>query len=231
MKQEIGALLHLYIDEVEPLFPTQSDQFLIAKAAESINLCEGRNWIPVVVKQTGESNFVAIANIFTLAAMREAGLKKIWCIVADDSEFVQKSSQLLTKEIVPKVNLTTATREEIKLALEYLINRLVNPLPAVKVATALDKIANADRQYWQENLKEVVALKCGITNGKKLDIFKEVFYTTPKTREKSNEESDMTNDLGKLTAPELKKIAKKRGYSGYSKMKKAELLVLLANTD
>ncbi|AGF52930.1 slr0106 [Synechocystis sp. PCC 6803] len=232
MKQEIGALLHLHVDEIEPLFATKSHQFLVAKAAESINLCGGRNWIPLVVKQTGESSFVAVANIFTLAAVRQAGLTKIWCIVADDDQFVQQSSQLLSKEIVPKVNLTTATRDEIKLALDYLINRSVNPLSGVKVATSLDKISNAERKYWQESLKDVVALKCGITNGKKLDIFKEIFYVTPEPRLISDDDLGKSgNDLKKLSVTGLRKIAKERGHSGYSKMKKAELLILLADTE
>jgi hypothetical protein len=76
------------------------------------------------------------------------------------------------------VNLATATREEIKLALDYLINRPFNPLVGVSFDTALDKIDGVSRKSWKENLKQVVALKCGITD-KKLDIFKEVFYTTP----------------------------------------------------
>ena len=76
------------------------------------------------------------------------------------------------------VNLATATREEIKLALYYLINRPLNPLVGVSLDIALNKIDGVSRKSWKENLKQVVALKCGITD-KKLDIFKEVFYTTP----------------------------------------------------
>jgi hypothetical protein len=179
MKQEVGALLHLYLEEIEPLIPTEAHQFLITEAAKAINEAQGRNWIPVIVKQTGAEKFQAIANIFILVAAQEAGIDKVWCIVVDDSAITQKSSQLLSQELTPKVDLATATRDEIKLALDYLINRSINPLVGVRLATALDKIDGVSRQSWKESLKEVVALKCGITTGKKLDIFKEVFYITP----------------------------------------------------
>ncbi|MEB3120046.1 MAG: transcription termination factor rho family protein [Snowella sp.] len=178
MKQEIGALLYLYRDEIEPLFPIEAHQFLIAEVAKAINQAEGRNWIPVIVRQTGADNFQAIANIFVLAAAQEAGLDKVWCVIADDSEQTEKSAQLLSQEIAPKINLATASREEIKLALDYLINRSIRPLSGVTLATALDKIDKAPRQFWKEELKEVTTLKCGITAAK-LKIFKEVFYSTP----------------------------------------------------
>lgn len=178
MKQEIGALLHLYRDEIEPLFPIETHQFLIAEAAKAINQAEGRNWIPVIVRQTGSDNYQAIANIFVLASAEEAGLDKIWCVIADDSEQTEKASQLLSQEIAPKINLATASREDIKLALDYLINRSIRPLTGVNLATALDKIDKAPRQFWKEELKEVTSLKCGVTTAK-LNIFKEVFYSTP----------------------------------------------------
>jgi hypothetical protein len=179
MKQKIGALLPLYRDEIEPLFPIETHQFLIAEAAKAINQAGDRNWIPVIVRQTEEDKYQAIANISVLAAAQEAGLDKIWCIIADDSEQTEKASQLLSQEIAPKVNLATASREEIKLALDYLINRSIRPLSSVTLATALDKIDKAPRQYWKEELKEVKTLGCGITTPAKLNIFKEVFYSTP----------------------------------------------------
>ena len=179
MAQEIGTLLHLYREEIEPLISTKAHSFLITEAAKAINEAQGRNWIPVIVKQTGVESFQAIANIFILVAAQEAGIDKVWCIVADDSAITQKSSQLLSQELTPKVDLAIATRDQIKLALDYLINRSVNPLVGVRLATALDKIDGVSRKSWKENLKEVVALKCGITTCKKLDIFKEVFYITP----------------------------------------------------
>jgi hypothetical protein len=179
MAQEVGTLLPIYLEEIEPLISTKAHQFLITQAAKAINEAGGHNSIPVIVKQMGAENYQAIANIFILVAAKEAGIDQVWCIVADDSAITQKSSQLLSQELTPTVNLATATRDEIKLALDYLINRPVNPLVGVNLATALDKIDNPHRQSWKEDLKEVVALKCKITTGKKLDIFKEVFYVTP----------------------------------------------------
>jgi hypothetical protein len=85
MAQEIGTLLHLYLEEIEPLISTKAHQFLITEAAKSISEAQGRNWIPVIVKQTGIESFQAIANIFILVAAQEAGIDKVWCIVADDS--------------------------------------------------------------------------------------------------------------------------------------------------
>ena len=223
MKQEIGALLHLYIEEIEPLFPTEAHQFLIAGAAKAINNAGNRNWVPVIVKQTGAESFQAIANIFVLAAAQEAGLEKVWCIIADDSDLVQECSQLLSQETAPRINLTHATRDEIKLGLDYLINRANNPLPGVQISTALDKLDKPDRQYWGESLKEIPALKCGITSGKKLNIFKEVFYTTPQLLPHNS-----TVSLSKLTLSKLKAQAKQQGIPGYTKLKKAELVEKLS---
>jgi len=224
MKQEIGALLHLYIDEIEPLFSTEAHQFLIAGAAKAINDAGNRNWLPVIVKQTGAENFLAIANIFVLAAAQEAGLDKVWCIIADDSNSVQECSQLLSQETTPRINLTTATRDEIKLGLDYLINRANNPLPGVKISTALDKLDTPDRKYWGESLKEIPALKCCITSGKKLDIFKEVFYVTPEPKPTDPDPIP----LNKLTVAQLRALAKEKGIPGCTKLKKAELIAILS---
>jgi hypothetical protein len=179
MQQDIGTLLHIYLDEIKPGIPTEAHPFLISRAAKAINEAGGRNWMPVIVKQTGAESFQAIANTFILAAAEEAGINKVWCIIADDTEATQNCAQLLAQETTPKINLTTASREEIKLGLDYLIRRPVNPLVGVTIATALEKIDVPQRQYWKASLNEIIGLRCNITKGKKLDIFKEVFYTTP----------------------------------------------------
>lgn len=59
-----------------------------------------------------------------------------------------------------------------------MIKHPIHPLVGVKLATATERIDNAPRKYWQESLIDVTKLRCGITKGKKLNIFKEVFYVT-----------------------------------------------------
>lgn len=225
MKQEIGALLHLYLEEIQAGEPTEVHEFLIQSAAKAINEANDRNWIPLIVKQTGAEEYQVIANNFIFAAAQEAGLNKVWCIVADDSTVVQSSSQILAQEKISKVNLAKASRDEIKVALDYLIKRPVKPLNGVKIATATERIDAAPRKYWKESLIDVTNLKCGITRGNKLNIFKEVFYTTPEPL------PDVITDpqlLATFNQTELKKMAKKRGLTGYSGLKKAALIKLLS---
>lgn len=228
MKQEVGSLLHLYVDEIQISTPVKVHDFVLTGAAKAITQAGGRNWIPLIVKQTGAEEYQVIANGFILAAAEEAGMQKVWCIIADDSPVTQTSAQLLAQETLWKVNLATATRDDIKAALDYLIKRPVNPLKGVKLATATERIDNAPRKYWKESLTEVTQLKCGITKGKKLNIFKEVFYTTPEPLPDVITEPDL---LSTFTVAELKKMAKKRSLSGYTKLKKNDLIKLLSSKD
>ncbi|MBL1211417.1 Rho termination factor N-terminal domain-containing protein [Geminocystis sp. GBBB08] len=234
MKQEIGTLLHLYLDEIELKKPIETHPFLINNGAKAINEANGRNWIPLIVKQIDSDKYEVIANSFIFATAQEAGIKKVWCIVADDSLITAESAKILAQEKIVKINLATASREEIKLGLDYLIKRSINPLVGVNIATATERIERAERLSWKENLAEIPKLKCGITQGKKLNIFKEIFYLKSLV---SSEESQpklikteelLPQNLNKLTCQQLKVIAKERGYSGYSKMKKQELLKLLS---
>ena len=225
MKQEIGSLLHIYLDEIQLIEPIESHDFLITSAAKAINKADGRNWIPLIVKQTGLEEYQVVANSFIFAAAEEAGIKKVWCIIADDSAITEESAQILAQEKIAKINLATATRDDIKSALDYLIKRPTNPLVGVKLATATERIDTAPRKYWKESLIDVTKLKCGITKGKKLNIFKEVFNVTPEHLPDEIKDRSLLNNF---TATELKKMAKKRGLSGYSKLKKTQLIDLLS---
>jgi len=89
------------------------------------------------------------------------------CIVADDSSNTAEVTKVLAGEEVPKINLSKATWDEIKFALEYLISQPGSPLKTVKASVATNQIDEAPRQYWK-TLDPIVALKCGITKGKKL---------------------------------------------------------------
>ncbi|MDY6936978.1 MAG: Rho termination factor N-terminal domain-containing protein [Cyanobacteriota bacterium] len=220
----VGNLMHLYMDEIEPGYPTDAPTFLIQATAKSLNSTDGRNWVPIIVKEISEEQYEVIGNSFIYAVAEEAGLEKVWCIIADNSEVTATSTKILSRESLPKINLSTATRDEIKNALEYLIEQPGSILKSVKLSVATDRIEEAPRQYWK-TFSPISQLKCGITRGKKLKALEEVFYLTPQPM--PDEIKDF-RILQSFSAVELKKMAKKRGLSGYSKKKKSELVQLLS---
>ena len=230
----LGNLMHLYLDEIDPGEGTDSPDFIIKASAQLLNQKGGRNWIPIVVKETSRDKYTVIGNSFIYAVAEEAGLERVWCIIADDSADTTEMTQVLAGEKMPKINLSKASREEIMAALQYLMEQPGSAIKTIKLAIATNRIDEAPRQYWK-TLDPIVALKCGITKGKKLDALKEVFYLTPepmpepepKLPPMAKAETE-TKSPGEMTATELKAIAKKQGIPGISKMKKAELLAALS---
>ena len=222
---DIGNLMYLYLDEIEPGEGTEAPEFLIRATAKTLSDLGGRNWMPLIVKETGEDSYEAIANLFIYAVAEEAGLEKVWCIIADEKEETAKLAQTLAGEVIPKINLSTANRDEIQATLQYLIEKPGSPLKGVKLSIATNRIDEAPRQYWQ-SFNEITKLKCGITRGKKLNAVKEVFELTPQPLPDVIKDSAILNTM---TAKDLKDMAKKRGMSGYSKKKKGELVELLSN--
>jgi hypothetical protein len=221
---DVGNLMHLYLDEIEPSQGTTAPEFLIRAAAHLLNQKGERNWVPVIVKEIGEDQYEVIGNSFIYAVAEQAGLERVWCIVADDSQETAEISRILSGEQIPKINLSKASRDEIVAAMEYLIEQPGSSLKGVKSSVAANRIDEAPRQYWK-SLSEVTKLKCGITKGKKLDALKEIFYLTPEPL------PDVIKDpaiLNSMTAAELKKMAKKREILGYSKLKKDELVKVLS---
>ena len=220
----IGSLMHLYIDEIDPGDATDAPEFLIKASANILKQKGGRNWIPVIVKETGEDRYQVISNSFVYAVAQEAGLERVWCIIANDSDDTTTLTKILAGEEKPKINLSTASRDEIMAALQYLIEQPNSDLKSVKLAVATNRIDEASRQYWK-NFEPITSLKCGITKGKKLDAIQSVFYLTPQSM------PDTINDvtiLMTMTTVELKAIAKKRGITGISKMKKDALIEALS---
>lgn len=221
---DVGNLMHLYLDEVEPGEGTNAPEFLVKATAHELNQKGGRNWIPVIVRQTGEDKYEVIGNSFIYAVAAEAGLERVWCIIADDSQETIEVTKVLAGEKVPKINLSKASRDDIMAALQYLIEQPGSPLKTVKIAVATNRIDEAPRQYWK-NLEPITNLKCGITKGKKLDALKQVFFLTPQPM------PDTITDAGILetmTTTELKAMAKKRGITGIGKMKKPDLVSALS---
>ncbi|HAC63710.1 MAG TPA: Rho termination factor [Cyanothece sp. UBA12306] len=247
---DIGNLMYLYLDSIDPGKETDAPQFLIHAAASILANNGGHNWVPVIVKETSEDHYQVIGNSFIYEVVKTAGLERVWCIIAEASPEAERISQVLARETIPKINLCTASRDDIKYGLEYLIEQPRSPLKSIKSLIVADKIEQADRQYWK-NFDPITKLKCGITKGKKLDAIKQIFCLEPiakaipepsnKTeiiekikpieiiKEEVKTNTKPTKNLKLLTVQELKNMAKARGLSGYSKLKKAGLIKLLSS--
>ncbi|MEM9508470.1 MAG: Rho termination factor [Cyanobacteria bacterium P01_E01_bin.35] len=221
---DVGNLMYLDLELIEPNNKVVESEYLINATAQELSNYDARNWIPLIVKEIGEDSYQVIGNNFIYAVAEAAGLEKVWCIIADDSETTAKLSRMLAREEVPRINLSTASINDIKSALEYLAQQPDSPLNKLNILKATNRIDEAPRQYWQD-FKPVTKLQCGITAGKKVKALDQVFYLTPEPI------PDNINDpkvLNTLTTTELKKIAKKRKLLGYTKLSKPKLVNLLS---
>jgi hypothetical protein len=227
---DVGNLMCLHKDGINPGKGTNAPEFLIKVSAKALNESGGRNWVPVIVKETGEDQYEVIGNSFIFAVAEEAGLEKVWCIIADASEQTSQLTKILAGEFVPKVNLSIATRDEIQSALQYLIEKPNSELKGVKLAIATNRIDGASRNEWK-NFEPVTKLSCGITRGKKLDALKEVFYLTPEPTPVIDPGVITDLEILKtLTVAKLKDMARERGIPGYSGKRKPDLIKLLSKS-
>jgi hypothetical protein len=220
---DVGNLVLLHFDEIKPGNPIEIHEYVIQFAAKQLGP-EERNWIPVVVKEIGPDQYQVIGNSFIYAVAAEAGLEKVWCIIADDSLEATAIAQALAQETQPKTNLSTADRDEISVALDYLIKQPGTPLKGVRAASVVARLEDAPREYWKD-LKPITKLGCGITGGAKLKALEQVFYLTPQP---IPEITTDTRLLEMMAVGELKAMAKKKGLTGFAKLKKPDLVKLLS---
>ncbi|ESA38504.1 rho termination factor [Leptolyngbya sp. Heron Island J] len=223
--RDIGNLMCLPFDEIEPGPLTEAHEFLIHEASSLLRVSQ-RNWIPLIVKEVGVDQYEVVANAFVYEAIAEAGLEKAWCIIADDSADTALVSSVLAHDTVPRINLSKATHKQIAAALDYLIKQPGTLLKGVSVATTAGRIDSAPRKYWK-TLEPITKLKCRITKGK-LKELRKVFYLEPEPLPEVITDPIL---LDTFTATELKKRAKKRGITGYSKLKKADLIKRLSEAE
>lgn len=220
---DVGNLMYLYRDTIEPGEAIEVPSFLIQAAAKSLVEAGGRNWVPVIVKEIGEDHYQVIGNSFIYVVTEAAGLEKIWCIIADDKPETTTLTKILTRESIPKINLATATREEIRDGLQYLIEKADNPLKGVTLSIATNRITAAPRHTWK-SFEALTQLKCGITKAK-LDTLKHIFdLPSPSPRADAEIPPSSSSSLESLTLKELKAIAKTKGIRGYSSLPKNELI-------
>lgn len=221
----IGNLMYLYLDALEPGKGTDAHDFTIKAAAQLLAQNGERNWIPIIVKEVEVDKYEVIGNSFIYAVAEEAGLDRVWCIIADDSTATAELTKVLAGEAIPKVNLSIASRDDIMSALDYLINKPGSVIPKNTLAKATNRIDEAPlRPYWA-TLDKIADLKCGITKGPKVDALKQVFYLDPQPIPDTISDPKI---LDTFSATELKKMAKKRGITGISKMRKADLVDALS---
>lgn len=220
---DIGNLMCLSFDAIEPGQPTKAHEFLVTAAASQLGP-EGRNWVPLIVKETEPDQYEVIGNAFVYAVAAVAELDEVWCIIADDTPETAAIAQALSGEVTPKVNLSHASRDEISAALDYVISQPASPLKGINLATVVTRIDESPRKYWA-TLKPITKLGCRITAGKKLKALEAVFYLTPEPIPEVVQDRSL---LESFNVTQLRSMAKKRQVSGYSKLKKADLVEQLA---
>ncbi|MBT9139046.1 MAG: hypothetical protein DDT31_01626 [Syntrophomonadaceae bacterium] len=237
----VGSLKYLYLDEIEIAQAVDVPSYLVRATAKLLQENGGHNWVPVIVKVTGDSAYEVIGNTLAYAVAEQAGLERVWCVVADDAENTALLARALSGEVAPPLNLSTASKDDIRLALEYLTEQPGSPLKGIKAVIAASKIFDAPRDTWK-NLNPIASLKCGITKGKKLDYLKKLFYVVPSAVEPEPvpvktieppigliETPNVLTEayLTEQTIPDLKEIAKTKGVKILRKLKKAEIIQLL----
>ena len=175
----IGKLMHLPLENIAPEEQVSESEFVVTAAAEAIRQAGGRNWIPVLVKETGDYQYQVVSNHFVYAVAQQANLERVWCIVIEPEPQNIEQAKILARESTPKVNLATASRDTISAALRYLIAEPGSVLKGVDVIKATNKIEEADRKSWS-NFNPITTLGCGITKSK-LDALTKVFYLSAPT--------------------------------------------------
>ncbi len=219
---DIGKLEYFDLDDIIPNEESKESEFLINATANILAKNGGHNWIPLMVKKIEGNKYQVVGSNFIYSVAEAAELEKVWCIVIEPTPEAEETIKVLAKEVMPKINLSNATREDIKSALQYLISQPGSPLKTIDLLSTIQKLEKASKEYWTD-FNPVISLKCGITKGKKLEAFKTAFYLTPLSPPPPPALPSI-DELKALKVADLKKVAKERGVPNYTKMSKAALL-------
>ena len=176
----IGQLVCLPLESIQSEQSVNESEFIVAAAADSVRATDGRNWIPLIVKEVREYEYEVVGNNFIYAVSHCAGLEKVWCIIIEPKDSLIEQVKLLAREIAPRVNLAHASRDTILSALRYVASQPASPLKGVDLTVATNRIQDSDRSAWKD-LTPITKLSCGITKGKKLDALNSIFFVDEPT--------------------------------------------------
>ncbi|MEG4496570.1 hypothetical protein QUB05_03445 [Microcoleus sp. F10-C6] len=173
--ENIGKLMHLELAKIESAEPCSESEFIIAGAAEAVLQAGNRNWIPIIVKETGDYQYQVVSNHFVYAVAQQAKLDLVWCIVIDPKPSNIEQAKILARETNPKVNLSTASKDTIIAVLKYLVKE--HNWNNVKPVETANKIVQSNREQWSDFIP-LTKLQCGLTKPR-LDCIAKVFTISP----------------------------------------------------
>lgn len=173
--ENIGKLMDLALAKIESAESCSESEFIIAGAAEAILQSGNRNWIPIIVKETGDYQYEVVSNNFVYAVAKKAKLEQVWCIVIDPQPSNIEQAKILAREEIPTVNLSTASKDTIIAVLKYLVQE--HNWKTVKPVEAANKILASNREQWSDFIP-LTKLQCGLTKAR-LDCIAKVFTISP----------------------------------------------------
>ena len=81
---DIGRIKYTYLDEID-VKPTQRvNPKKVAEAAKRFKE-EGRNWEPVILKETRPDRYEIIGNAHLYEAAKQAGFERLWTVIGDNN--------------------------------------------------------------------------------------------------------------------------------------------------
>ena len=167
--------MHLNLSKIESAEPCSESEFIIAGAAEAVLQAGNRNWIPIIVKETGDYQYQVVSNHFVYAVAQQAKLDLVWCIVIDPKPSNIEQAKILAREANPTVNLSTASKDTIIAVLNYLVKE--HNWKNVKPVETANKIVDSNREQWSD-FTPLTKLQCGLTKAR-LDFIAKVFSISP----------------------------------------------------
>jgi hypothetical protein len=173
--ENIGKLMHLKLSKIESAEPCSESEFIIAGAAEAVLQAGNRNWIPIIVKETGDYQYQVVSNHFVYAVAQQAKLDLVWCIVIDPKPSNIEQAKILAREANPTVNLSTASKDTIIAVFKYLVKE--HNWKNVKPVETANKIVDSNREQWSD-FTPLTKLQCGLTKAR-LDFIAKVFSISP----------------------------------------------------